>query len=145
MSLPALAGAIEEFPLRAAVVMRLPTMDRQRTLRALRNVHSRSVKSRPLLLLLTLLLFSGCGAQHRPRTRASAVAAPADTAVLLPIDAAGLLARVSGAGARATLVNVWATWCPPCREEFPAMVAVARRHRAEGLRLLLVSGDFGDH
>ena len=30
------------------------------------------------------------------------------------------------------------------REEFPALVAVARRHRAEGLRLLLVSGDFGD-
>src|SRR5882672_10415164 len=103
-------------------------------------------KPLPLLLLVTVLALAGCSARPRAGSaKADAVAAvPADSAVLLPINAAGVLARVSDGSARATLVNVWASWCGPCREEFPAMVAVARRHQAEGLRLLLVSGDFGD-
>ena len=91
--------------------------------------------------LLLLVLLDGCGAR---RESAPPLSAAADSAVVLPIDAAGLKARVADGRARVTLVNVWATWCVPCREEFPALVAVARRHRADGLRLLLVSGDFGD-
>lgn len=34
--------------------------------------------------------------------------------------------RAAGAG-RPTLVNVWATWCPPCVEEVPDLVAFADR------------------
>jgi thiol-disulfide isomerase/thioredoxin len=45
-------------------------------------------------------------------------------------------------GARATLVNVWATWCVPCRQEFPALLRVARARARAGLRLVLVSADF---
>lgn len=47
-------------------------------------------------------------------------------------------------GARAVLVNVWATWCQPCREEFPDLLRVAAENRDEGLRVILVSGDFPD-
>ena len=93
---------------------------------------------------LLLCCLAGCAAPHAPATADASPVAAADTAVVLPIDAAALHARVADGVARATLVNVWASWCGPCREEFPAMVAVARRHRAEGLRLVLVSGDFGD-
>ena len=104
---------------------------------------------RPIPLVLPLLLVAaalGCG-KPKPLQGAgsdSALSADTDTAVVLPIDAAGLRARVSDGRAKVTLVNVWATWCGPCREEFPAMLAVARRHRAEGLRLLLVSADYTD-
>ena len=91
-----------------------------------------------LLLLATL---AGCGER---RESAAPLSAATDSAIVLPIDAAGLRVRVADGRARVTLVNVWATWCAPCREEFPALVAVARRHRADGVRLLLVSGDFGD-
>jgi len=105
---------------------------------------------KPLLPLLVLLA-AGC-AQRSPAPHAdsppggatASVASARDSAVLLPIDAAGLARRVADGNARATLVNMWASWCVPCREEFPALVAVAKRHRAEGLRLLLVSGDFSD-
>jgi thiol-disulfide isomerase/thioredoxin len=50
--------------------------------------------------------------------------------------------RVSGA--RATVVNVWATWCLPCREEFPDLMRLYRTYRDSGVALVLVSADFED-
>jgi len=74
---------------------------------------------------------------------ALAAGASSSTAVI-PISAPDLLGRVRRSGARATVVNVWATWCAPCRQEFPALLKVARAHEREGLKLVLVSADFDD-
>lgn len=38
------------------------------------------------------------------------------------------------------MVHVWATWCPPCVEEFPVMMRVARSYR-KNVELLLISAD----
>ena len=86
---------------------------------------------------------AGCGGSERH----VATATPADsvstgTAALVPTDAAHVLARVRDGRARVTVVNVWATWCAPCREEFPALLAAAAAHRDDGVRLLLLSTDF---
>jgi thiol-disulfide isomerase/thioredoxin len=61
-----------------------------------------------------------------------------------PADARAVLAEVRKPGAAAVLVNVWATWCVPCREEFPDVLRVAREFQGRGLRLVLVSADFSD-
>jgi thiol-disulfide isomerase/thioredoxin len=57
-------------------------------------------------------------------------------------DARTILAAVRAPGARATLVNVWATWCQPCRAEFPDLMRIERAYRDRGLRFVLVSADF---
>jgi thiol-disulfide isomerase/thioredoxin len=60
----------------------------------------------------------------------------------VPAEAETILAEVRKPGAGAVLVNVWATWCAPCREEFPDLLHVARELAPKGLRLVLVSVDF---
>ena len=42
---------------------------------------------------------------------------------------------------RALLVNFWATWCEPCREEFPAIVKLHRTYRSRGLSVVAISMD----
>lgn len=90
------------------------------------------------LLFAFAFPLAACG----PGTVGHAVTAPPDSATLVPIDAAGLRAHVADGRAELSVVNVWATWCGPCREEFPALVAAAARHRDHGVRLVLVSADF---
>lgn len=73
---------------------------------------------------------------------AGARQAPESAAAVVPVTGVDVTALAARAGARATLVNLWATWCAPCREEFPALLRVARAHQRDGLRLVLVSADF---
>ena len=37
------------------------------------------------------------------------------------------------------LVNFWASWCPPCRDEFPALVRAYDAHVGDGLEILGVT------
>ncbi len=46
---------------------------------------------------------------------------------------------------QALLVNVWATWCAPCRKEMPALERVARAHQDAQLRVIGVSIDDDEH
>jgi len=55
-----------------------------------------------------------------------------------------ILEEVRRPGAQVVVVNVWATWCLPCREEFPDLVRLQRAYAPRGLRLVLVSADFDD-
>jgi thiol-disulfide isomerase/thioredoxin len=44
---------------------------------------------------------------------------------------------------RALLINVWATWCLPCREEFPDLVKLAKDYN-ENIRVVGISADDPD-
>jgi thiol-disulfide isomerase/thioredoxin len=45
---------------------------------------------------------------------------------------------------RVLVVNFWATWCAPCREEIPVFVKLQERHRARGLTFVGVAIDQPD-
>lgn len=44
-------------------------------------------------------------------------------------------------GQKAVLVNVWATWCIPCVEEFPYIVSI-RNEFKDDLEVVFISADF---
>src|SRR5689334_1386000 len=40
------------------------------------------------------------------------------------------------------LVNFWATWCPPCREEIPDLIALQEKYKDQ-LQIVGISQDYG--
>ena len=116
-------------------------------------------------LLLILALSLGCSpvtvlSQRESRTRrtptkvrsirtkqASQDSQSAKTLLVRQIDAAGLRELLPKASAQETknarplLVNFWATWCEPCRDEFPDLVQIDADFRQRGLQFITVSLD----
>ncbi|HYY43418.1 MAG TPA: redoxin domain-containing protein [Pyrinomonadaceae bacterium] len=52
-----------------------------------------------------------------------------------------LLARGTPPNDRPLLINFWATWCDPCREEFPDLVKIDADYRTRGLDFVALSID----
>ncbi|MBK8838623.1 MAG: TlpA family protein disulfide reductase [Hyphomonadaceae bacterium] len=53
----------------------------------------------------------------------------------------GRLVSLEDLRGEAVLVNVWATWCAPCRQEIPFLAELHARYSANGLRVIGVSID----
>ena len=60
---------------------------------------------------------------------------------LASMDSAGTTITDASMRGRVYLLDVWATWCPDCIVEFPAMRALQQRFGARGLTILSVSTD----
>ena len=74
---------------------------------------------------------------HKPRgTGAAKVVAP--IRAVNDEEMRGLLTRD---GKRPLLVNYWATWCDPCRDEFPDLVKIDTDYRSKGLDFIAVTLD----
>ncbi len=74
------------------------------------------------------------GCQAQPEARLGGVA-PDFT--LASVD--GSRVRLADLKGKPVLVNFWATWCTPCREEMPIMQEVYEQYRARGLAILAVN------
>jgi peroxiredoxin len=49
--------------------------------------------------------------------------------------------RLADQRGKVVMVNFWATWCPPCLEEMPAMERLYRKHKDAGFTLVAISVD----
>jgi len=49
--------------------------------------------------------------------------------------------RLASLKVKVVLLDLWASWCPPCREELPLLDDLAQRLRGEGIEIIAVSVD----
>ena len=56
-------------------------------------------------------------------------------------DLAGSRWQLSDRRGKVVVVNFWATWCPPCRQETPDLVRLYRDYRARGVEIVGISMD----
>ncbi|PWK64569.1 thiol-disulfide isomerase/thioredoxin [Aminobacter sp. AP02] len=59
-------------------------------------------------------------------------------------DPQGKPMTVADHGGRTLLVNLWATWCAPCRAEMPALDALEREMGGENFEVVAINVDTGD-
>jgi cytochrome c biogenesis protein CcmG, thiol:disulfide interchange protein DsbE len=75
---------------------------------------------------------------NKPSPHTGKAAAPADPPL---VDLAGyqqLLAKYRG---KPLVVNFWATWCEPCRDEYPLIVDLAKEFKPQGISVLGIDMD----
>ena len=99
--------------------------------------------------LMALLLALGVAWIALSRVPVEAVSARSDRAPLPQTGFAapdftletlnGQTVSLSGLRGQAVLINFWATWCPPCRAEMPAIQQVYDRYRDQGFTVLAVN------
>ena len=93
----------------------------------------------------TILLAAGCFAAACTSGDAPTRSGRVDVGLPVPAYSAQSLAgdTVSLAALRGkvVLLNVWATWCHPCRDEIPELQALHDRYAPRGLELVGVSVD----
>jgi peroxiredoxin len=53
----------------------------------------------------------------------------------------GKMIRLSDHKGKVVLVNIWATWCPPCVDEMPSMEKLYQKFKAEKFEILAISID----
>jgi len=96
--------------------------------------------SKTLLLIVACLLLASFVAPAQKRKYGGAKPA-VPTPVVAAIDTNGLKSLVPKPRERPLLVNFWATFCDPCRAEFPDLVKIDKDYRPQSLDFVTVSLD----
>ena len=58
-------------------------------------------------------------------------------------DVAGEPIRKSDFAGKLLIVDIWGTWCPPCRDEIPHFIALYQRYRPDGLEIVGLNQENG--
>ena len=93
-----------------------------------------------LLIVIFLLLLAGCKDQPQSTQQArpgNSIGNPAADFSLT--DMQGKQVTLAQFRGKVVILNFWATWCPPCREEMPSMESLSQQYKDQGLVLLAVN------
>lgn len=89
------------------------------------------------LLSFFLVTFPALAAQQAGQSTSSG-----GEAVLELLDLSGRRRSLAEYRGRIVVLNFWATWCAPCREEMPILVSLQRRYGARGVQVIGASIDW---
>lgn len=84
---------------------------------------------------------TSAAAPGSPEPSQQAAEPTAENASFRVIGGPQLLAELKTKKVRGTLVNVWASWCGPCRQEFPMLTALRSNLAPQGIPIVFVSVD----
>jgi DsbE subfamily thiol:disulfide oxidoreductase len=84
--------------------------------------------------LVAILTVSACNRGSGPR-----VGDRVPDFVLPRLD--GTVQKLSNYRGEVVMLNLWATWCPPCIEEMPLLNELAVRYAGKGLTIVGIAGD----
>jgi len=100
---------------------------------------------RALLIVVVALVAAATGlyffSHQRTALGGSVEKAQAQLARLSLPDPAGKLQPLSQWQGKVLVLNFWATWCTPCREEVPGLVRIQRRFASNGLQIVGIAID----
>lgn len=86
-----------------------------------------------LRIALAAFIFAASSSAAVPQTKA-----PSDPPL---IDAQGFQKIVAKYHGKPLLINFWATWCEPCRDEYPLLNELAKQYAPQGLNVVGVNYD----
>lgn len=110
------------------------------------------LKRKVVIFAVMVVVIAGLLALARYRLRlpggrarmATATAAGHEAPDFVLTDLQGRAVRLSDLRGKAVVLNFWATWCPPCKEEIPWFVEMQKRYGDAGLQVVGVAMDDGD-
>lgn len=100
-----------------------------------------------LSVLLSTVLIAGCGRERSAgaRSRAAGASGTPEVGAVMPAYSAKLIGGgkfdIEEQKGKVTLLNIWATWCPPCRAEIPDLQKLHDRYASRGFNVVGVSVD----
>lgn len=102
-------------------------------------------KHASLILAVALALCAHFLRQDHAKPAELTPRGPATTRPLAPgftlLDLSGRKIDLSAFGGQVVLLNFWATWCAPCREETPEFMNLQNKYGNQGLRVIGISLD----
>lgn len=102
-----------------------------------------AVRNSVLVVVAAVALIAGYFTSERLLAPEPAADVSALVDVALP-DLKGKQHWISEWQGKLRVLNFWATWCGPCREEIPLLVRAQKRYRQEGLQVIGIAIDNRD-
>jgi len=106
---------------------------------------TKPVRAALIAIAAALALATGLVAHLSWRTDAPDAAAVSALTLSNFQDLSGHPGSINDWRGRVVIVNFWASWCPPCREEIPGLISIHQQFEAKGVQVVGIAVDSAEN